>query len=71
MCETGALALPKCVIHYEHTHNETEPKIIRETQSHATSIFKVHVITTNEREVTLAWGKEQVAQKKLPRENGF
>lgn len=31
MCETGALALPKSVIHYEHTHNETEPKIIRES----------------------------------------
>lgn len=39
MCETGALPFPKCVMYYKYPHSDTEPKIIRESQSYATSIF--------------------------------
>lgn len=63
MCETGALPLPKCGIYYKYPHRDTEPQIVGESYSYATSIFKVHVVIMNEREVTLAWRKEQVAKR--------
>lgn len=62
MCETGALPFPKCVMYYKYPHSDTEPKIIRE-RAMQQAFFKVHVVIMNEREVTLAWGKEQVAKR--------